>query len=868
MDEFLTSISKLQLDKLRQDRQRQRELERRVAELRSRSQLPVKRDQRVSSTDPGTEERASLGMPPEIKFTRLMEGSRYSPITIDDDDDELAPPLPTRRDELPPPLPKRKSKGEHPPKLPKRKPFIKAMNEEEEEEDDEEEEEEEEEYEENAPILPPRRGLSTPLSESTFMEDQEEAPPLPTRRNVSGGQRKPLGPTRKPPPKPTRKSSGTTEGRHSADGNRLPISKHESRPKVGVPTFSGSSLLSQWKPPTKVIQAPNERKQPPRLFVDMEKELRDGQITIASVNKLVLGSVFLDNQLIKSVSGSINLALSLDLPPPKPKRKPTLGKPERQDDADKPEVESQATPPRAPKPNALKSWQPPAHLAEQSISIPDTRRTSPTKGWMASLSSNPKTERHQYDAGFTENTRSPKKGWMSSLATNPKTEHTTQVPITIARLPTKLSWMSLLSANSATTSHHQFSLPASRSPSRSPTRGGAWLMLATRQASEAAPQSRVESTSVPKSPTKALWIDLALSKGEAYHYDEMKPNFEIKKVSKKEELEEEKAPRVPEFLQTKLRKSPEKIQSAVSVPLGDVPAMGQLQKLKSAKPAPPKNPKPTSEDNEVLQKMQTLGKRKPPPQKAAKPDNKEAEMLSNTIKKLSRREPELLQKNDKYHEADAAEVRKQMTRLGKLSLVKQQPERVKETAEGLAALSKLKPAVPVKPEKPPPVEAVAKLNNLKHKELPLPTAKKFDKEETIKVALKHKPLPSKKKVEKSPEPDFKSQLGSILKQGRPSALPNKSSSDLSASSPKLGMNLKRSNTSSSTKLEHTTKLRAKGPKRRLPKLATSENISEKLPNVGLRKVSTDSSLAKKPPPLPAKKKPVVESRQFSGEVFI
>ncbi|KAI5958870.1 hypothetical protein KGF57_002304 [Candida theae] len=117
VDDFLSSLSQLSQERLKEDRQRQRELQRNIDELasRSNSSSPVKRDSNYQS--PSNFRSSHRISAPDLKFNRSTKTKN---------DDEFAPPLPNRRveqeEEQPPALPRRsKVDEEAPPKLPERK---------------------------------------------------------------------------------------------------------------------------------------------------------------------------------------------------------------------------------------------------------------------------------------------------------------------------------------------------------------------------------------------------------------------------------------------------------------------------------------------------------------------------------------------------------------------------------------------------------------------------------------------------------------------------------------------------------------------------------------------------------------------------
>lgn len=115
VDEFLSSLSELSQERLREDRQRQRKLQRNIDELASRlnSTSPVKSESNYRSSSLRSLYQISA---PDLRFNRSKSVK----------EDDVAPPLPRRRDEdeedEPPALPRRSRIDEEtPPTLPERK---------------------------------------------------------------------------------------------------------------------------------------------------------------------------------------------------------------------------------------------------------------------------------------------------------------------------------------------------------------------------------------------------------------------------------------------------------------------------------------------------------------------------------------------------------------------------------------------------------------------------------------------------------------------------------------------------------------------------------------------------------------------------
>ncbi|CAK9437289.1 uncharacterized protein LODBEIA_P16670 [Lodderomyces beijingensis] len=130
VDEFLSSLSQLSQERLREDRQRQRDLQREIDELKSRSNStsPAKyHSSSFNSSKPSA--RYTATAPPDLKFNRSGKVNRLSEQQQQQQEEEDAPKLPRRRQqaeeekEASPRLPDRKSaaQAKTPPRLPARK---------------------------------------------------------------------------------------------------------------------------------------------------------------------------------------------------------------------------------------------------------------------------------------------------------------------------------------------------------------------------------------------------------------------------------------------------------------------------------------------------------------------------------------------------------------------------------------------------------------------------------------------------------------------------------------------------------------------------------------------------------------------------
>ncbi|KAI5954432.1 hypothetical protein KGF54_002207 [Candida jiufengensis] len=115
VDDFLSSLSQLSQERLNEDRQRQRDLQKNIDELQSRSQNNSSTYKSQKHLGNSTRSSYQLDIP-DLKFNRNK---------LKNDDDEEPPKLPRRKDDTPPTLPKRKS--DQPPTLPKRKPDLNSI---------------------------------------------------------------------------------------------------------------------------------------------------------------------------------------------------------------------------------------------------------------------------------------------------------------------------------------------------------------------------------------------------------------------------------------------------------------------------------------------------------------------------------------------------------------------------------------------------------------------------------------------------------------------------------------------------------------------------------------------------------------------
>lgn len=144
VNDFLSSLSQLSQERLREDQQRQRNLQRNIDELQLRLASTSPSKSSISTTS-STLATSYYGYSvPDLKFNRsrltvenTKEQTKHNEKVYEEEDEEEAPKLPQRpinhetATKNPPPLPKRKYKEEieeKPPALPARKPELEKIN--------------------------------------------------------------------------------------------------------------------------------------------------------------------------------------------------------------------------------------------------------------------------------------------------------------------------------------------------------------------------------------------------------------------------------------------------------------------------------------------------------------------------------------------------------------------------------------------------------------------------------------------------------------------------------------------------------------------------------------------------------------------
>lgn len=237
--------------------------------------------------------------------------------------------------------------------------------------------------------------------------------------------------------------------------------------------------------------------------------------------------------------------------------------------------------------------------------------------------------------------------------------------------------------------------------------------------------------------------------------------------------------------------------------------------------------------------------------------------------------------------------------------LKQQIQRLSPTKSSTSFLAKVtqpkdvKPPAPLKPVKPRSVgplevpealNALAKLRAAKPRPVPTKVESKPDSQPLTKPV---KPAAISEKNDAKPQPDFHAKLSNILRASTEPSLAAPAAVPTGPIRRSQTLNENTKSTSTSAKLTHPNKSRAKGPKRKLPKQLHSDSTSSvnATPSTtgsatpvsyttSLNEASTSTNeesevvfsrpLKKAPPPIKAKK-PAFEPRPkrvISGELFL
>lgn len=475
-----------------------------------------------------------------------------------------------------------------------------------------------------------------------------------------------------------------------------------------------------------------------------------------------------------------------------------------------------------------------------------------------------------------------KSDWLSSTLLKPNVSSGTYVP--------KPSYFSAISAAQAAKSlgantstilmntHTPSTTTLATSPNRatsSPDRPTSWLDSAVKKTlsheSYTEPNQR-NFTIDTDEDKKMTWLDSVAKKGPKHEYVEKRPSYQI--------------PKKPASLSTKRyeNEDPKKFVSP------DVESAKVLAVVKKIPPPKPSKLDKKKEDHDELLRSQ-LGRLSPTKSfgSTAKKDfaAKDTELLKQQLSKLGSKGNSYAKTSTNYKEQDTELLRSQLSKLGSKT-VKLPPQKEKDKAEGLLALSKLKPvkAPPQKvPEKP---EALRRLDNLKgvketdskagKKAPPKPeTLKKLNRVETQQDTITELPSSSQNGSlsdlsKATPPASFEDRLSSILKSSTAPTLGASPMAPVSRSITDPGLSKRRD--TSGGKLMHPNKSRAKGPRRKLPKSMARTKQAEAAP-VGLSVEKRDtpglkSKSSRIPPPIKAKPSldQMKPSRNFSGEVFI
>lgn len=921
VDDFLSNLSQLSQERLREDQQRQRTLERNINELylKLASSSPFKPSSSIELRYSGSNPQFVTSIP-ELKFSR----DRPVSLSVDVDEDD-GPPLPTRPttydtdDSNPPTLPKRRDHASAADfSIELIKPVARKSS-------------------ASAPPVKPKPTIAMPdfvpsktttnqtdsnggyrsFSEieqlikhdvATFEKNAKMAPPVPSKKLTSGmlnafestpGERKEENEKgrvlQQLPPRPAKRVEGMIAQIKS--GNEEIVEDDSTLTKIRKPPKK--DWLSSTLDNSKTMSYQNDdipEKQNPTT-IGRSKTYRGSSNTINSSKKDWLSST-LENSKVPDHKHEFN-----DITP-------KVGL-----QADTKESNHNQLPPRPAKKDWLTSLSN-SKVAQQS-STNDTDDTdnlysqtkSPKKDWLSSTLENSKTSINKYDASVKSqlpypgkpNTALPprpakKADWLTSLS-NSKYGHSKDDESSHLQSPVKSpkkDWLSSTLTNPRTTVTQYTedddvieNKPATISRSISMQKKGDWLSsLANSKRTTSTPQS---------SEFQNKSVSIVIPKSTS-----------IKRFPKEPE------PVEPPLIPTRL-----------ALKKTDIP---------ESKPLKPEPGPPNEEYRTMFEKLRTPSPTKQSPtrdlHKLRSPvaDNEEIVEFENKLARIRSQSPtkdpgrQAHKYNKEPSSSEIIEFEKKLSSLKSQSPTRAPISKTKAETEFIAKFEKLKSSAPpplkpkplIKPltEDPPP-EFQKRFDKIVAKAPPKPTklesgtlrkyeekdaellrsqlqklgAKKTptDLEENIRVKDKQETLP------------FQQQLGAILSRGHtvPSLQPKslrRTSTDVD------GAKVKREDTKGSGKLVHASKSRAKGPKRRLPKtMQTSEkNVNaattteekdhkdedtaptseEKHPkDEDITTINDYKNVKKIPPPINKHKKPkeigeLKPSRIISGEVFI
>ena len=908
VDDFLTSLSELSQSRIQEDQERQRELQRKVDELKRQS--PTKGMERRPGNSEINIMNSPSGLvsrePPLLKFNRLVREDDGPPLPRRRrHDDEKSPPLPRRRvendsDDDGPPLPRRK--GNTPPQKP---PKLRS-----------------ESGRANEP-LNMRTGGRNDNSEDKLDQSQltnsykgsnqwryesNQSDDIHTLRYGShidinhylryGGH------TDNDYPNSLRHNRHQPEsGRHSTS---LEV------PAVTYPRYnsSGTGTTLYISSNSSRYQSSQDEEPQYRSFAQLEAQIKNsGYDELGDEVTLIMKEEFSTHQ-----------EPDTEIPQTKPKtskplvsKKPQIVSVQLNQKYDTSAQPSEAKPQEStPSTGALF----PKRVYYSSSSVdkgdgnkeePKAPPPKPTKpnleakksDWLTSSMANKKSTTTESQATPITPLHKPRGDWLSSTISNSKTtiSHPQDEPIPSPRYGGNSNdWMTSLSNSKL-----------KKSPSTVPKpsylgswgRDGARIETATGNSpsntSPSNPSPSVISSNISPVPKTTSWIDSALKKSDSHKYvdDIIKPSYQIIKkdsLATKPIQEESKPELLSRFEKLQPGKHISRIEKTPPTEETTPEYLQRLENIKKGPKAPPKPSKPpidkyTQEETDLLKSTMSKMSGKSAPLKPSKPSiemytRDESELLKNTMSKLSSKngknpppkpsKPSM----EKYSQAEQELLKSTMSRLSprKKDFVKPSTSSYeKEDAEILKSQLKKLGSRKYESEVREKVPDGGKNNPIQK----LETTKK----------------PSVDTIQKPSAPkSFQDQLSSILRastdpniskstSANPSKPLTRSQTDPQAGKPQTGPSK-----SSSTPAAHPNKARAKGPRRRLPKemqkktstiadykkQPSAMNELTKPPAVNIRAKPPVNKLTK--PPVNKPTKPTMPeikpTRNFSGELFL
>lgn len=930
--DFLTSLSELSQSRIQEDQERQRELQRKVDELKRQS--PTKGIEKRPDNSEINSMNSSSGLlsrePHLLKFNRLLREDDRPPLPRRRrDDDEKSPPLPRRRvehdsDDEGPPLPRRK--GNTPPQKP---PKLRSeggrasepLNMRTGGRNDNSDDEMEQSQSSNS-----YKGSNQWRYENNSQGDETH---LRYGSHIDNSHSQRYG---------SHQSDNSNSLRYN--GHQTESGRHSTSQKVPPVTYlrynsSGTGTTPHKSSNSSRYQSSQDEEPQYRSFAQLEAQIKNsGYDELGEEVTLIMKEEF-----------SIYQETDTEIPQTKTKiSKPLVSK--------KPQIvsvqlnqkyDTSAQPTGAklqestPSSGALFPKR--VYYSSSSVAKGDGKKEEPKapppkpiktnleakkSDWLTSSMANKKSTTSESLATPITPLRKPKGDWLSSTMSNSKTtiSHPQDEPTPSPRYGGNSNdWMTSLSNSK---------LKKSPSTVPKPSYLGSWGRDGTRiettaDTSQANTSPSVIPSNISPVAKTTSWIDSALKKSDSHKYvdDIIKPSYQIIKkdsLATKPIQEESKPELLTRFEKLQPGKHISRIEKTPPTEETTPEYLQRLENIKKGPKAPPKPSKPpidkyTQEETELLKSTMSKMSGKSAPPKPSKPSiemytRDESELLKSTMSKLSSKngknpppkpsKPSI----EKYSQAEQELLKSTMSKLSpnknyrpeKPSIGKyshEEQELLKSTMSRLSPRKKdfAKPSTSSY-EKDDAEMLKSQLKKLGSRKYESEVKEKPDvgKSHSIQESENFQKL-SVETIQKPSAPkSFQDQLSSIL---RASTDPNVSKSTSGDSSkpltrsqtdPQAGKQQTVPSKTSSTPSAHPNKARAKGPRRRLPK----EMQKKTSPIADYKKQPSSMNKLTKPPAVNTLTKPPVNkltkppvnkltkptmpeikpTRNFSGELFL